>query len=388
MGGPLNFAVIGCGAISRAQHLPNIVRSKRARLHVCCDRDEAVLRQCADAFKPARVTTDFRDAVNDPDVHVICLATTEKVRLPVVESAARVRKPLYIEKPLASTLDEVRKIEQIVKQSGIPLCIGHNRRCSPAMIEANAIYRRHMRHPRPSAWRWDREGGNRRPLKEDGVGAISVRVNDDWWSWKGWALDKSESPHGAMLFEMTHFTDVCNWFLDAQAEEVVALESGELNHGIVIRYKTGEMATISMMANGTFAYPKELYEATGQGGIVVIDHMVEVRTAGIEGAPARKNFPMLNDKHAHVKTDCGGIFDWLAKKRVACEDAAAAGDPMRQFTSEPDKGHAHAIERFIDEITGAGPTVCGIDDAVAATRIAFAAIRSVVERRIVRLDEI
>jgi predicted dehydrogenase len=256
------------------------------------------------------------------------------------------------------------------------------------MIEANAIYRRHMRDPQTSAWRWDREGEKRRRLKEDGVGAISVRVNDDWWSWKAWSLDKNEAPHGAMLFEMTHFTDVCNWFLAAEPEEVVALESGELNHGIVVRYKTGEMATISMMANGTFAYPKELYEVTGNGGIVVIDHMVEVRTAGIEGAPARKAFPMLNDKHPQVKTDSGGIFDWLAKKRAGCADAAAAHDPMRQFTAEPDKGHAHAIERFIDEITGAGPRVCGLDEAVSATRVAFAAIKSAAERRIVRLDEL
>ena len=32
--------------------------------------------------------------------------------------------------------------------------------------------------------------------------------------------------------------------------------------------------------------------------------------------------------------------------------------------------------------------VCGIDDAVLATRVAFAAIRSDMERRVVKLDEV
>jgi hypothetical protein len=36
-----------------------------------------------------------------------------------------------------------------------------------------------------------------------------------------------------MLFEMTHFTDLCNWFLAAEPEEVVALATGMLSHSIL-----------------------------------------------------------------------------------------------------------------------------------------------------------
>jgi len=186
---------------------------------------------------------------------------------------------------------------------------------------------------------------------------------------------------------MTHFTDLCNWFMGSEPTEVVALETGMLNHAIIVRYRGGELATLNLCANGTFGYPKELYEAMGNGGIVVIDHMCEIRTAGIAGAPARKTYPFLNDRHPHVGTE-GGLPGWLAKKRAACDEAAASGNPMQQFTAEPDKGHAHAIERFIDQICHGGPVVCGMDDAVMATRVAFAAIRSAQEHRIVSLDEV
>jgi hypothetical protein len=86
-------------------------------------------------------------------------------------------------------------------------------------------------------------------------------------------------------------------------------------------------------ANGTFGYPKELYEVFGQGAAVVVER---------------------------------GLSGWLAKRRVACAEATAAGDPNLIFTAEPDEGHA----------------------AVLATEVAFAAVRSIRDHRPVALDEI
>ena len=383
---PLSFAVIGCGMLARSQHIPNIARSSKTTLHTCCDLSDEALAECREKYGPLRTTTDYAEAVGDPEVDALCVATHENLRLPIIQAAAEVGKPVYVEKPLAGTLEDMHRIEKVVKASGIPLCVGHNRRSSPAMIEAHRIFRSHMEDPSPCPWRYDREGPDRPRLRDDAAG-MSVRINDDWYSWKAWALDKNEAKYGPMLFEMTHFTDLCNWFLAAEPEEVTALEHGLLNHGIVIRYKTGEIATLLMCANGTFGYPKELYEMFGNGGAVVVDHMLEVRTAGIEGADPRILYPMWNDRHPQVGQE-GGLGGWLAKKRAACQEAAASGDSTLIFTAEPDKGHAHAIDMFVDEIRGAGPMVCGLDSAIAATRVAFAAIKSVQEHRVVNLDEV
>jgi predicted dehydrogenase len=96
---------------------------------------------------------------------------------------------------------------------------------------------------------------------------------------------------------------------------------------------------------------------------------------------------MVQDRHPQIGTE-GGVSGWLAKKRAACAEATDKNDPSLQFTAEPDKGHAHALERFVDQILGQGPAVCGVDDSVMATRVAFAAIRSAHERRTVSLREI
>ncbi len=387
MSDPIRFAVVGCGMLARMQHLPNIVRSSNMQLQVCCDLSSENLAICEREFQPVRMTEDFYDAVNDAQVDAICLATTEKLRLPVIKAAADAGKPIYVEKPLATSLAEMEKIRAVVHEAGIAFCIGHNRRSSPAMLDAHRIFRGHMEQPVPCAWRFEREGDARPDMELDGVAAMAVRINDDWHSWKSWVFDKTQAPHGPMLFEMTHFTDLCNWFMADEPVAVQAMQVEPFNHGVLIRYRGGAMASIFMSSNGTFGYPKELYEMMGQGAVVAVDHMVEMRTAGIAEAPAKQVYPLLNDRHADVGTE-GGLAGWLAKKRAACEEAVRKDDPMLQFTAEPDKGHARQLERFVTQIRGEGPVVCGVDDAISASRVAFAAIRSTQNERSVKLSEL
>ena len=384
---PLRFAVIGCGSMARSQHIPNIVRSPRMELHTCVDLDDGVLAECRDVFGARHIRHDYEGAITDPEVDAICLATTEKLRLPVIALAAQAGKPVYVEKPLAMSLEEAREIQRVVHASNIPFCVGHNRRSSPAMRDARSIFRQHMTHPVPCPWRWHRDPDTIPALAADGTTSVSVRINDDWYSWKSWVFDKTHAPHGLMLFEMTHFTDLCNWFLDDEPIEVTAVETSMLNEAVIIRYKSGALATIAIASTGTLGYCKELYEFMGNGGYLAVDHMLEVRTAGIEGAAAKTTFPMVQDRHPEIGTE-GGVSGWLAKKQAACAEAAAKSDPMLQFTAEPDKGHAHALERFVDQILHNGPEVCGVDAAVLATRVAFAAIRSAHEKRTVPLQEI
>jgi predicted dehydrogenase len=384
---PLRFAVIGCGSVARAQHIPNIVKSPRMALETCVDLDDRVLAECREVFGAKHTSKDFYSAIEDPEVDVICLATTESLRLPVIAAAAKAGKPVYVEKPLATTLGETRQICDVVHASGLPFCVGHNRRSSPAMLDAQSIFRRHMTNSQPCPWRWRREDNRLPALPDDGIPSVSVRINDDWYSWKAWVFDKSQAPHGPMLFEMTHFTDLCNWFLDDEPVEVTAVETGMLNAAVIIRYRSGALATIVIASNGTFGYCKELYEFMGNGGYLAVDHMLEVRAAGIEGVPAKTVFPMVQDRHPQIGIE-GGVSGWLAKKRAACAEAVEKNDPRLQFTAEPDKGHAHALERFVDQILGKGPEVCGVDAAALATRVAFAAIKSAHQRRPVSLSEL
>jgi predicted dehydrogenase len=385
---PLNFAVIGCGMLARQMHLPNLRSLAETNLHTCCDILPANLEECR-KFEPKKFSSDFREVIADPEVEALVIATTETYRLPIIEAAAAAGKPVYCEKPLADTLANALAIEAIVEESGIPFCVGHNRRSSPAMQEARAIFDRQMKNPEPCAWRFERPGWEEMDVQTQvGAPVIAIRINDDWKSWKSVHLqNKLNRKVGLILSEGTHFVDLASWFLDSAPVRVTCCGEGVLNHAIIIQYANGGLATITMAGTGTFGYPKELLEAMGNGAVVVCDHMLEIRTAGIESAPSIKRFPMIGDRHPEVGAQ-GGFAGWLEKKRAACEEAAKSGEPLRQFAAEPDKGHRRMLAEFVREIRGERGPVCTVKDAVSATKICLAAAKSYLEQRSVTLDEI
>ncbi|MFZ4776647.1 MAG: Gfo/Idh/MocA family oxidoreductase [Terrimicrobiaceae bacterium] len=383
---PLNFAVIGCGMLARLMHLPNLVSLAEANLHTCCDINEDNLSAC-EPFHPQKLTRQYEEAVNDPEVDALVVATTEVFRIPIIEAAARAGKPVYCEKPLADTLENALAIQRLVEESGIPFCVGHNRRSSPAMMEARNIFTSHMRDPQRCDWRFERPGWDTMDIGTNpGAPVVAIRINDDWKSWKCVHMQNDLNRKvGLLLSEGTHFADLATWFLESDPASVVCVGQGVLNHAIVISYANGGLATITMASAGSFGYPKELLEAMGDGAVVACDHMLEVRTAGIAGSPAIKTFPMLNDRHPAIGNG-GGVHGWLEKKRAACEEAEQ--DPMQQFTAEPDKGHRRMLQEFCREIRGERGPVCPVSDAITATRVCLAAAKSYIEKRSVMMTEI
>jgi predicted dehydrogenase len=383
---PVRFALVGTGLLARSQHLPNLLADGSAQLGFLCDVDSRALGAASEMAPGIPMTSSYLEAVGSPLVDAVVLSTTEAFRLPVIEAAAALGKPVYCEKPLAATLAEARAIESVVKNSGIAFCVGHNRRCSPAMVEARRIFRNHRSNAASCPWRYRRPEGPDLEA-ESGQAAVFIRINDDWWSWKAIHLQGENAEIGLLIAENTHFADIASWLLEAEPVEVMTLASGVTQHVVAIKYDGGHMASICSSANGSFGYPKELYECIGNGGIVVVDGMLEVRTAGVPGVPDRIVFDTVNDRHPHLGTG-GGLEAWREKKRAACAEAETSGDALAQFTAEPDKGHARMLEAFVSEIRGLSAPVSPVSDAIRALRICLASVRSKNEKRSVLLSEI
>lgn len=375
--------------LARTQHIKNIIADPEFELVTACDVDEEALRLVSEMSPQTRLSRDFNEVFADPEIDLVVIATTERFRIPLYQAAIKHGKPVYTEKPFAATLEECRTAAHELTEAGIPFCVGHNRRCSPAMVEAREIFLRHKANPQPGNWRFIRPGAESiDPKGEEGVPAMLVRLNDDWMSWKAVHMTKGtlNENFGQMLSEMTHFTDLCRWFLETEPVKVSAVSHGPINHSMIFSFENGALATLMVGSNGTFGYPKELLEIMAYGGIVVVDHMLEVRTAGIADAPARKTYPMLKDRHPEIGKE-GGFNGWWAKKQAACQEAVAKGDPMLQFTAEPDKGHLRMLREFTRQIRGEREPVSPPMDAYLAARMCFAAIESVRQNRPVELSE-
>lgn len=81
------------------------------------------------------VTTDYSDALNDPEVEAVVLATPHSLHEEQIEQAVAAGKHIFCEKPLALTKAGAEKAVRLCKEAGLVLGMGHERRFEPAMAE-------------------------------------------------------------------------------------------------------------------------------------------------------------------------------------------------------------------------------------------------------------
>ncbi len=362
------IAVVGCGMLAQGIHLPNVLRHPELELLWCCDVNEETLAQASGRFHPVRSTTDARDVAADPHCQAVVLATTQAVRLPLIELFARAGKHLFVEKPIADSFDEMKRILAVVGETGIKLTVGHNRRMAPAVREAARILAKHRANPVSPAWRWNRESDERPDLPGEDQTMVLLRINDDFWSWKRWAF-----AHGALINEMTHFADLACLFIPSPPVAVTTIGGKDANHVVTIEYADGSMATIFATAFGSFGYPKELVEIYHNGAAIIIDHLMEIRTAGVVDEPFRVTFPVLDDRHPEITEQ--GIEGYYRRVEAAQTAALARGDNSI-LPEQPDKGHYTLLDDFVQSLRQGTEPACSPRVAAVPTAIILRALES------------
>ncbi|HEY2137056.1 MAG TPA: Gfo/Idh/MocA family oxidoreductase, partial [Xanthobacteraceae bacterium] len=82
---------------------------------------------------------DFAEAVADPAVQAVFLATPHSLHVEQVAAVARVGKPVWCEKPLALTRAEAGRSVEACRRAGVVLGSGNNKRCFASMRELKAL---------------------------------------------------------------------------------------------------------------------------------------------------------------------------------------------------------------------------------------------------------
>jgi predicted dehydrogenase len=359
-------AVVGCGALACSAHLPSIRRSDLLDLTVVCDIRREAAEAAKTRFGAGRACTDWREVVAAPDVELIVLCTHTGLRSELICEALRQGKPVYTEKPLARSRREMMEILRASDATGVPVCVGHNRRSSPAVLEFFRLVgkaRREGAGRRPTV---DRAAEGCRPLAEEGRMQLLIRVNDDIRSWKGWIFDDEE---GIIFAEMVHFIDLALWLNPTPPVEVYASGSPRGNFTEIILFQDGSQATLHHSMVGNFDYPKELFEASLRNVTVALDHHAEVRQRGLRDEPFRRCF---------IPGAGGSAAEGIEAFHRAVDEAYAAMD-RGQACGMPsciDKGHRAHLERFARHVRGEGENPCPVDSAIVVTNVALKLLES------------
>ena len=134
------------------------------------------------------LSTSLEEALADRAVQAVVLATPHSLHRAQVIAAAKARKQVFCEKPLALTAADARAMVSACAAAGVVLGVGHNRRFWPAIRELKRIVD-------------SGELGALMHIEGHNSNENSNRVQD------GWRLAPHESPGGGMTGAGLHVLD-------------------------------------------------------------------------------------------------------------------------------------------------------------------------------------
>jgi predicted dehydrogenase len=134
----INAAMVGLGRWG--QTILNSVQGKSTRLRIVhgVSKEPELVRELA-ARHDFRLSTDLADAIADPQVQAILLATPHSLHVEQIRLVAAAGKPVWCEKPLALTRAQAERAVAAVREARVPLGSGNNKRCFASMRELKRV---------------------------------------------------------------------------------------------------------------------------------------------------------------------------------------------------------------------------------------------------------
>lgn len=136
MAPPVRAALVGFGYAGRTFHAPLIAACPAMSLEAVVSRQvEAV----AAAWPDARVLASLDQALTDPAIDLIVLATPNDLHAGQAEAALKAGKAVVVDKPFTLTAAEARRLAALAEMRGLLLSVFHNRRWDADFLTLQAL---------------------------------------------------------------------------------------------------------------------------------------------------------------------------------------------------------------------------------------------------------
>lgn len=245
----INVALIGAGAMGRL-HADTCASLPHVRLAWVVDKDLARATRVA-SDTGARATTDIAQAVADKEVAAVLVAAPTPEHRRCVELAACHGKQIFVEKPIARTLDDARAMVDTCTAHHVRLMVGHVVRFFPEYARIKALL----------------DAGE---IARVGVARLS-RLNLQPRGRDNWYTDIALSG-GPIVDMMIHDLDTLRWYFGEAVRVYARGLSGRENQGLdyalaVLRFAAGEIAH----CEASWAHPdgfRTSIEIAGERGLL------------------------------------------------------------------------------------------------------------------------
>jgi predicted dehydrogenase len=216
----LRIGFIGTGNFARKVHYPSLKRIEEAEIVAICEKkQQEKMEQVASEYGIEQTYTDHMQMLNEADIDAVyaIMRPTYGLTSTVCDILAA-GKHLFIEKPPAISVREMKTMVEAAQMSGCSTQVGFNRRFMPVLVEA------------------------RHQVAERGIISISAtfykhELGDDWL------------PGRKLLSNGIHAVDTLRWLAGSDPKEIAAATSHAFtDHDncwqALIRFENGVIGTL------------------------------------------------------------------------------------------------------------------------------------------------
>ena len=257
-----SISVIGAGNYAGAVLIPAF-KAAGARLARIASAGGASSVHLGRKFGFAEATTDFAALLTDPGADAVVISTRHDTHADYVLRALAAGKHVFVEKPLALTLDELDHIEAAALAAPKQLLmVGFNRRFAPQIVKTRQLL-----------------------LGAPGPKTLVMTVNAGAIPATHWTQDRTVGG-GRLVGEGCHFVDLLRFLAGAPIESFqVARMAGVTpdTASVTLRFADGSLGTLHYLANGSKAFPKERLEVFAAGRVLQLDNFRRLTGFGWPG---------------------------------------------------------------------------------------------------------
>src|SRR5215469_13367335 len=187
----MNYAIIGCGLIGkkRLAELPTA-----SKLAIACDTNLSCAEELVKTAQAGRAISDFNQAVADPQVEAVIVATINSALAEVTAAAIRAGKHVIVEKPAGISVKQIDELIALAEKHKVRARVGFNHRYHPAFKKAREIFESGVMDEMMFIRARYGHGG---------------RLGYD----KEWRADPKLSGGGELIDQGIHLIDLAAWFL-------------------------------------------------------------------------------------------------------------------------------------------------------------------------------
>lgn len=361
----LRYGIIGAGSMGR-EHIENIKIMGGANVTAICDPLEAS-RLAAQAMAPEAISfQDHRDLLESGLVDAVVISTPNDTHATVLRDALATEIAVFIEKPLATTIQDCKDIvDWDSKRTGLTW-MGLEYRFMPPVAEVISRAR-------------EGQVGN--------IHQVSIREHREPFypkveSWNRFA----ERTGGTLVEKCCHYFNLMDLILGEHPVQVFASGNQDVNHlneqyegqsanmidnaYVILDYPSGARAMLDLCMFGEGSFDKEIVTIVGDEGKL------------------ESFLPSQNIRYSR-RSDWGQKSGWDSKA------GTGRGVELKQVIDLSIKylGHHYGASfvehiKFRDAVKNGSPAEVTLQDGLTSVATGLAAHKSINEGRVVKLEEI